>query len=165
MLARPQYLMFCLFEMYVNVVFVIRRLCSAVSLTLVKEQGFIRIIIIIIIIIIRFSTWEMQCFLKPSPWTRASQWIYPGNINKIKWKSKKILGDLNQVFFNCVFFCFFFSQHPYVKVYNSGACQRIQELCESRGGRPGLLVLTSLMVFRGRKAISNHAHALVSACP
>ena len=36
--------------MYVNVVFVIRCLYSAVSLTLVKEQRFIRIIIIIIII-------------------------------------------------------------------------------------------------------------------
>ena len=44
------YLRFCLFEMYVNVVFVIRCLYSAVSLTLVKEQSYIRIIIIIIII-------------------------------------------------------------------------------------------------------------------
>ena len=26
-------------------------------------------------------------------------------------------------------------------------CDRVQELCESRGGRPGLFVLTSLMVF------------------
>ena len=39
-----QYLRFCLFEMYVNVVFVIRCLYSAVSLTLVREQRFIRII-------------------------------------------------------------------------------------------------------------------------
>ena len=38
--------------MYVNVFFVIRCLYSAVSLTLVKEQRFIRIIIIIIIIIV-----------------------------------------------------------------------------------------------------------------
>ena len=38
--------------MYVNVFFVIRCLYSAVSLTLVREQRFIRIIIIIIIIII-----------------------------------------------------------------------------------------------------------------
>ena len=30
---------------------------------------------------------------------------------------------------------------------------RVQELCESRAGRPGLSVLTSLMVFRGRKAM------------
>ena len=43
-----QYLRFCLFEMYVNVVFVIRCLYSAVSLT----QCFIRIIINIIIIIV-----------------------------------------------------------------------------------------------------------------
>ena len=42
----------------------------------------------------------------------------------------------------------------------------VQELCESRGGRPGLAVLTSLLSgFRGRKAILNHASALVSACP
>ena len=40
-----------MFEMYVNVVFVRRGLYSAVSLTLVREQRFIRIIIIIIIII------------------------------------------------------------------------------------------------------------------
>ena len=42
MLARLQYLRFCLFEIYVNVVFVIRRLYSAVSLTLAKEQSFMR---------------------------------------------------------------------------------------------------------------------------
>ena len=47
MVARLQYLRFCLFEMYVHVFFVIRCLYSAVSLTLVKEQHFIRIIIII----------------------------------------------------------------------------------------------------------------------
>ena len=40
----------------------------------------------------------------------------------------------------------------------------VQELCESRGGRPGLSVITSLG-FRERKAILNHASALVSACP
>ena len=45
MVARLQYLRFCLFEMYLNVVFVIGCLCSAVSLTLVIEQ---RLIIIII---------------------------------------------------------------------------------------------------------------------
>ena len=39
-------------EMYFNVVFVIRCLYSVMSLTLVKEQRFIRFIIIIIIIII-----------------------------------------------------------------------------------------------------------------
>ena len=37
---------------------------------------------------------------------------------------------------------------------------QVQELCESWGGRPGLSVLTS-----GRKAILNHASALVSAGP
>ena len=42
MVARLQYLRFCLFGRYVNVVFVIRCLYGAVSLTLVKEQRFIR---------------------------------------------------------------------------------------------------------------------------
>ena len=62
MVARLPYLRFCLFEMYVNVVFVIRCLYSAVSLTLVKEQRFLRIyyfyftlFIVIIIIINSFS--------------------------------------------------------------------------------------------------------------
>ena len=36
----------------------------------------------------------------------------------------------------------------------------VQELCESRGGRPD-----EPYGFRGRKAILNHASALVSACP
>ena len=40
-----------------------------------------------------------------------------------------------------------------------------QELCESQGGHPGLFILMSLMDFCGCKAILNHAHALVSACP
>ena len=44
MVARQQYLRFCLFEMYGSVFFVIRCLDSAVSLTLVKEQHFLRII-------------------------------------------------------------------------------------------------------------------------
>ena len=43
MVARLQYFRLCLFEMYVNVVFVIRCLYSTVSLTLVKEQCFVRI--------------------------------------------------------------------------------------------------------------------------
>ena len=59
MLARLQYLRFCLFEIYVNVVFVVRSLYSAVSLTLVKEQRFI-IIIIIIIIIYCFCLWTIR---------------------------------------------------------------------------------------------------------
>ena len=46
----------------------------------------------------------------------------------------------------------------------------VQELCESRGGRPELSVLTSLLVsqpsgFRGRKELLNHASALVTTCP
>ena len=36
----------------------------------------------------------------------------------------------------------------------------VQELCGSRGGRPN-----EPSGFRGRKAILNHASALVSACP
>ena len=46
MIARLQHLKFCLFEMYVNVVFVIRCVYSAVSLILVKESRFIRIILL-----------------------------------------------------------------------------------------------------------------------
>ena len=42
--GRLQYIGFCLFEMYVSVVFVIRCLFSAMSLTLVREQRYIRII-------------------------------------------------------------------------------------------------------------------------
>ena len=41
----------------------------------------------------------------------------------------------------------------------------VQELCESRGGRPGLSVLTSFSGFRGRKELLNHASALVTTCP
>ena len=42
----------------------------------------------------------------------------------------------------------------------------VQELCESRGGRPGLSGRPNEPSgFRGRKAIPNHASALVSACP
>ena len=36
----------------------------------------------------------------------------------------------------------------------------VQELCQSRGGRPN-----EPPGFRGGKAILNHASALVSACP
>ena len=49
MVNRLQYLRFCLFKMYVNVVFVIRCLYSAVSLTLVREQLFMYKYIILII--------------------------------------------------------------------------------------------------------------------
>ena len=38
----------------------------------------------------------------------------------------------------------------------------VQELSESRGGRPGLFVLTSLLV---SVDVKNRASALVSACP
>ena len=42
----------------------------------------------------------------------------------------------------------------------------VQGLCESRGGRPGLSVLTSLDYgFCGRKAILNRASALVTISP
>ena len=38
--------------------------------------------------------------------------------------------------------------HVYIQIYASPRSHRVrvQELCESRGGRPGLSVLTSLMV-------------------
>ena len=42
----------------------------------------------------------------------------------------------------------------------------VKELCESRGGRPGLSVLTiELSGFRGRKDLLNRASALVTTCP
>ena len=42
----------------------------------------------------------------------------------------------------------------------------IQELCESRGERPGLSVLTGEPSgFRGRKDLLNRASALVTTCP
>ena len=58
-----------------------------------------------------------------------------------------------------------FKRTPYIRTRQNQHTVIFQELCESRGGRPGLSVLTSLLVFRGRKAILNHASALVSACP
>ena len=61
-------------------------------------------------------------------------------------------------------FFFFLRCWPSLKWQNNHHI--VQELCESRDGRPGLSVLTSLNSgFRGRKAILNHASALVSACP
>ena len=38
----------------------------------------------------------------------------------------------------------------------------VQELCESRGGRPGAVRPNEPSGFRGRKAILNHASALVT---
>ena len=35
----------------------------------------------------------------------------------------------------------------FIKAGRRAQTARVQELCESRGGRPGLSVLTSLMVF------------------
>ena len=54
MVARLQYLRFCWFEMYVNMIFVIRCLYSAVSLTPVREQRFIKKKKKTIIIVIKF---------------------------------------------------------------------------------------------------------------
>ena len=43
---------------------------------------------------------------------------------------------------------------------------RVQELCESRGGLPGLSYLINKPYgFYGRKATLNHAHGLVTVCP
>ena len=53
----------------------------------------------------------------------------------------------------------------YKAVYGSAAEAIVQELCESRGGRPGLSVLTSLLVSRGRKDLLHRASALVTTCP
>ena len=51
------------------------------------------------------------------------------------------------------------------KVPESDARSVVQELCESRGGRPGLSVLMSLTGFCGRKATLNRASALATVCP
>ena len=43
---------------------------------------------------------------------------------------------------------------------------RVQELCESRGGRPGLSPRPNEPDgFCGRRVTLNHAHALVTVCP
>ena len=52
--GRLQYLRFCLFEMYVSVVFVIRCVYSTVSLTLVREQHFIAVIYLLLLLLIFF---------------------------------------------------------------------------------------------------------------
>ena len=41
----------------------------------------------------------------------------------------------------------------------------VQELCERLGGRPGLSVLTSLLVSVDVKNYLNRASALVTTCP
>ena len=41
----------------------------------------------------------------------------------------------------------------------------VQELCESRGGRPGLFRPNEPSGFRGRKELLNRASALVTTCP
>ena len=51
MVARLQHLKFCLFEMYVNVVFVIRRLYSAVSLTLVKTALYKNYLLLLLLVL------------------------------------------------------------------------------------------------------------------
>ena len=47
-------------EMYVNVVFVIRCLYSAVSLTLVKEQGLIRFFILLLLVVLVLRSAAVQ---------------------------------------------------------------------------------------------------------
>ena len=64
MVGRLQYLRFCLFEMYVNVVFGIRYLYSAVSLTLVEERRFIKKIFIIILIVRKLFSQKTQQILR-----------------------------------------------------------------------------------------------------
>ena len=41
----------------------------------------------------------------------------------------------------------------------------VQELCESRGGRPELSLPNEPSGFRGRKELLNRASALVTTCP
>ena len=51
------------------------------------------------------------------------------------------------------------------RALDGGTPDRVQELCESRGGRSWAFRPNEPYGFRGRKAILNHASALVSACP
>ena len=44
-------------------------------------------------------------------------------------------------------------------------CFIVQELCENRGGRPGLSRPNEPSGFRGRKDLLNRASALVTTCP
>ena len=66
--------------MYVNVVFVVRRVYSAVSLTLAREQRFIRIIIIMMMMITLFvkgqQCWPLLCSLA----ALVSCWLSQGLI-------------------------------------------------------------------------------------
>ena len=55
-------------------------------------------------------------------------------------------------------YIYIYSLHP-----RPGPFCMVQELCESRGGRA--VRPNEPSGFRGRKAILNHALALVSACP
>ena len=57
-----------------------------------------------------------------------------------------------------------FTEFAAIKVTQGVKFITVQELCESRGGRPGLSVLTSLLVSVVYTEV-NHASALVSACP
>ena len=59
--------------------------------------------------------------------------------------------------------CRGFRCHPLTLGQSQSTCI-VQEPCESRSGRPGLSVLTSLLVSVDVKLYS-HASALVSACP
>ena len=45
------------------------------------------------------------------------------------------------------------------------SCFIVQELCESRGGRPGLSCPNEPSGFRERKDLLNRASALVTTCP
>ena len=65
-------------------------------------------------------------------------------------------GEGGVVYGMCVCFCVYIAKY---------LLRPSQELCESRGGRPGLSVLNEPSGFRGRKVLLNHASALVSACP
>ena len=54
------------------------------------------------------------------------------------------------------------TRSPLFPVPNKPYENRARELCESRDGRPGLYVLTSLLVSVNVKQYWNHAHALAS---
>ena len=101
--------------MYVNVFFVIRYLYSAASLTLVREQRFIRIIIMIMIIIIIITTIitlllvfrSVTVRIKVTRQTREARTTFHRKVNRVRiWTSSR-LG-------------FSASRAPYLPLYHRG---------------------------------------------
>ena len=77
------------------------------------------------------------------------------NISKLVICIYSVLKDLETNTSKLVYIYIYIYIHQFTNIYII-----VQELCESRGGRPN-----EPSGFRGCKAILKHASALVSACP